>query len=160
MKKILFLISLFTSLSCFSQAEKTDLFVVSNDTIQYTRLDYSQYGVSGIYISMYEETPSTKLILPNAVKYLKNISNLYHTLYFFISLPEKKFTKEQKEIIFAAFAKHIVSKENLPEAELFLNFDEDYSYNYQEEALAGKESNTRIKRIYTGIKATTIHKGL
>lgn len=50
MEKILIIIlfSVYTTTS--AQRTKTEQFIVESDTIQYTRIDHSNYGTTGVYI--------------------------------------------------------------------------------------------------------------
>ena len=142
----------------FCQNKTNEVYIVGQDTLNYTRIDYSQYGTAQIYITMYEETESTKDLVPTASLYLRGIPRLYHTLYFFIPL-EKAYSNEYKEKLFAAFAKFIVAKENLRNINLYLNFDQDYSETYLKLQSQSKDLPP-VKKIETKIRTKKIHKVL
>lgn len=157
MKKIFIILILLFSTKSIGQYKKVLNYNYNGEEIKYSRVDYSQYGVTGIYITAYEKNETNKLIEKSAINYLKSLKNMYHTLYFFIEIPSK-YNFEEKQIIFNEIMIEIDKNENLKKIELFFNFDIDYSIKYQSEIF--KHRFVTIKRIYTAIDSENIKFGL
>lgn len=157
MKKIFIILILFFSTKIIGQYKKVLNYNYNGEEIKYSRVDYSQYGVTGIYVTAYEKNEKNKLIEKNAINYLKSIKNIYHTIYFFIEIPSK-YNFEEKQIIFNEIMIEIDKNEKLKKVELFFNFDIDYSNKYQTEMLF--HHLITIKRIFTDIDPDNIKFGL
>jgi hypothetical protein len=157
MKKIFIVLILLFSTKSIGQYKKILNYNYNGEEIKYSRIDYSQYGVAGIYVTAYEKNETNKLIEKSAINYLKGFKNIYHTLYFFIEIPSK-YNFEEKQIIFNEIMIEIDKNENLKKIELFFNFDIDYSIKYQSEIF--KHRFVTIKRIYTAIDSENIKFGL
>ncbi|RWW98915.1 hypothetical protein [Flavobacterium cerinum] len=158
MKNIFILLLASLSFSSYAQKQLIEKFVVANDTISYTSIDYSKYGLGVSYITMYEQSEDNKIIPDKAAKCLKRIKNLYHTFYYFIEVP-KNYTQIMKEKIFAAFIEHVKIKDKLTRANLYLNFDKNYSQYYQK-LHPNDEKGLEIQSIVTDITPATICKAL
>ncbi len=130
----------------------------NNELIEYSRIDYSKYGITQIFITMVEENAANKSVESNSINYLEREINLYHTLYFFVKIPIK-YNIEEKEKIFIEIIKEIQNKEFYDiHTGFYLNFDIDYSEKYQSEILDNNE--TKIVRILTGFNSNNFWKGL
>lgn len=103
---------------------------------------------------MFENNQSNKDLIHTANVHLLGIPRLYHTLYFFVPVKET-FDQDYREKIFAALIKHIVTKEKVSRAKLYLNFDSDYSKKYEVDLLVNN-SLPIIKRIKTKITGKKI----
>lgn len=158
MKKIFLAVILLFSLPGVGQYKKVEIYIYNGEEIKYSRIDYSQYGIGHVFVTMYEESEKNKLIEKNATTLLRNEKNLYHTLYFFIEIPVK-YNFEEKEIIFNEIMKEILKKEKLKNSNLFFNFDIDYSEKYQKEMLENK-LGFNVKRIFVDINSENIKNGL
>jgi hypothetical protein len=158
MKNLLLAFILLLSIKSIGQQKNVEIYKYNDDEIKYSRIDYSQYGISQIFITMYVENEKNKLIENTATSFLKEQSNLYHTLYFFIEIPNK-YKFEEKEIIFKEILNDIEKKEDLKNFNVFLNFDIDYSSKYQNETLEAKSIN-KIKRINIDITNSNIKNSL
>ncbi len=156
MNKNIIITFLIISFSVNSQTKREKSFAFEYQKIAYTRVDYTRYGLAESFITMFKDEPKNQQIVSNAVTCLKQVNGIYHRLYYFIKIPTeiKDFEKQQK--IFTAFVEHIRSKEKKHKSDLYLNFDVDYSMEYQIK-YSDKET---LKRIYTKVDADNICKGL
>ena len=146
---------LFVSTSqCQRLSEKSFLF--ENNPIEYTRIDYSEYGLDHFFITMVADIPENMDIEKNAANCLKKVNRLYHTMYFFLKVPEDI---ENPEDLFSKFIEHLHLVENTSYRNLFLNFDKDYSRAFQINQ-KDFESSKKIKRIYTEVRASNVCNGL
>lgn len=150
---------LFVSMTCLSQERTVESFTFEDTNIEYTRIDYSEYGISHFFITMYDAKSGLGSIVDVAEKCLNKKSRIYHTLYFFLEIPEEIKNQEMKEKLFSEFVKHLSVVEKLNEFNLYLNFDFDYSNLYQEEVLVNKNLN-EVDRIYLAISGNYICRGL
>ena len=105
---------------------------------------------------MIADIPENMDIEKNAANCLRKVERLYHTLYFFLKIPEDI---ENPEILFSKFIEHLHSEETTTYRNLFLNFDKDYSKAFQIDKKNG-ELSKKIKRIYTEVKARNVCHGL
>lgn len=158
MKTIFSCFLMIVSFQCFAQKQLSEKFVVANDTISYTSIDYSKYGLGLAYITMYEQNEDNKTIPNKAAKCLKRIKNLYHTFYYFIEVP-KNYPRIMREKVFAAFIEHVKIKDKLTRADLHLNFDKNYSQYYQK-LHPNDENGLEIKSIVIDLTPSTICKAL
>jgi len=108
---------------------------------------------------MFQDEPKNQMLVSNAVNCLKQESRIYHTFYYFIKIPVEIKNFETQQNIFTAFVKHLRAKEKKYKSNLYLNFDIDYSKEYQTQH-SDKESKEKLKRIYTNVDADYICKGL
>lgn len=159
MTKIVLAIFFLFSMTCLSQERTVENFTFEDTNIEYTRIDYSQYGVVHFFITMFNATSQVVPIVDEAEKCLKKKDRIYHTLYFFLKIPEEIKKQNVREKLFSEFVKHLGTVENLSEFNLYLNFDSDYSDLYQEEALANNDLN-EVDRIYLNISGRYICRGL
>jgi hypothetical protein len=157
MKKIFIVLILLFSTKSIGQYKKVLNYNYNGEEIKYSRIDYSQYGVTGIYITAYEKNEKNKLIEKSALNYLRGLKNIYHTLYFFIEIPSK-YNFEEKQIIFNEIMNEIDKNEKLKKTELYFNFDIDYSNKYKTEMMF--HHYIIIKRIFTDIDSENIKFGL
>jgi hypothetical protein len=144
---------------CNGQQKRRCLYKYENELIEYSRIDYSKYGITQIFITMVEENATNNLVESNSINYLEEREiNIYHTLYFFVKIPEK-YNIEEKEKIFNRIITEIQNNEFYTlETGFYLNFDIDYSEKYQSEIL--EDNKTKIVRIFTGINSRNCWKGL
>jgi hypothetical protein len=131
-------------------------FLFENNTIEYTRIDYSEYGLDHFFVTMVADVPDNIDIEKNAANCLRKVKRLYHTLYFFLKIPEDI---ENPEALFSKFIEHLHSEETTTYRNLFLNFDEDYSRAFQIDQ-KDSESLKKIKRIFTEVRARNVCNGL
>jgi len=157
MKKIFIVLILLFSTKSIGQYKKVLNYNYNGEEIKYSRVDYSQYGVTGIFITAYEKNEKNKLIEKSALNYLKGLKNIYHTIYFFIEIPSK-YNFEEKQIIFNEIMNEINKNEKLKKFELYFNFDIDYSNKYKIEMMF--HHFVTIKRIFTDIDSENIKFGL
>ncbi len=156
MKNYLIVLFFIISSNTFSQDLSRSKFIFLENQIDYSRLDYSKYGVSRVYIAMYMDTPENNLIDVNAISCLSTVNNLYHTLYYFVKIP-KTLKQEEKEKLFTAFVKLIKGKERykIKKALLVLNFDGDYTNDYAVEKQTNLELNN-VAQLYFDTKNQNI----
>ncbi len=128
-------------------------FIFNDTKIEYTRVDYSKYGIGQFFITMYKGSPENNLIEKKSINCLKNKDRLYHTLYFFLSIPADIQNQNAKNELFSKFVAYLKKKENLDTFNLYLNFDYDYSISYQ-------QSEKNVKRVTTNITPKKICKTL
>lgn len=157
MKKIFIILIILFSIKSMSQYKKLLSYYYNGEEIKYSRIDYSKYGVNGIYVTAYEKNQKNNLIEKSAQNYLQSIENIYHTLYFFIEIPSK-YNFDEKQIIFNEIMIEIEKHEKLKNIELFFNFDIDYSFKYQSKIF--KHHFAKINRIFTAIDSENIKFGL
>ncbi|WP_442264571.1 hypothetical protein ACSIGC_09400 [Tenacibaculum sp. ZS6-P6] len=153
MKILLINLLFFLTFISFAQKKEVKSFMFNDAKIQYTRIDYSKYGVSQFYVTMYNINPKNNLIEKNSINCLKREENLYHTLYFFLKIPSGFKNEHQKTKLFSKFITHLEKEEKVKEFNLYLNFDINYSIPYQ-------LKNNNIKRIITDINSENICKTL
>lgn len=159
MRKVLLSIIILLSIECNGQIELKRNIIFENEKIEYSRIDYSGYGLAQIFVIMYEDNYDNRLLKINATNKLNEESNLYHTLYFFIKVPSK-YSKTQKETIFYEILNQIETEEELNDNHtIYLNFDSDYSGQYQAAVLNNNKKNN-IRRIFTEINSKNIENGL
>ena len=146
------IISLFFTISTtvsFAQRKQTRSFNFQNNEVEYTRIDYSKYGIVQFFVTMYEDEPENKLIERNSIGCLRHQENIYHSLYFFVKIPNTIKEPKQKSELFSQFIKHIKQKEEMEKFNLYLNFDINYSIPYQ---LAEKNNKSiSVERVTTNI---------
>src|SRR5690606_15988864 len=114
---------LFVTMTSLSQERTVESFTFEDTNIEYTRIDYSQYGVAHFFITMFNATSEVLPIVDEAEKCLKKKDRIYHTLYFFLKIPEEIKKQDVREKLFSEFVKHLGTVENLSEFNLYLNFD-------------------------------------
>lgn len=158
MKKIIIIVFIFMSIKNIGQHQQNIFYYHKDEVITYSRIDYTQYGIAHVYVSMYEQNEQNKYIKTEALNFLKEFSQLYHTLYFFIEIPSK-YSFEEKENIFNEIMKEIEKKENIQKAYFYLNFDIDYSQKYQTEKIENNMEN-KVKRVSININQKNIKNGL
>lgn len=156
MKRGLIVLLFIITNNVFSQNLAKNEFLFLENQISYSRLDYSKHGVSRVYITMYVDTPENNLMDLNAISCLSIVSNLYHTLYYFVKIPQT-FKQEEKEKLFTAFVKLIKEKEKhkIKKALLVLNFDGDYTNDYAIEKQNNLELNN-VAQLYFDTKNQNI----
>lgn len=157
MKYIYLVLLIPISFTSVGQYRKIISYNYNGEEIKYSRIDYSQYGLTGIYVTAYEKNETNKLIEKSALNYLIGIKNIYHTLYFFIEIPEK-YSFEEKQNIFNKIMNEIDKNEKIKKIELYFNFDIDYSNKYKTEMMF--HNYVIIKRIFTDIDSENIKFGL
>ncbi len=158
MTKTLLFFILLSSFKSFSQQRTVYKYWFNSEEIEYSKIDYSQFGIMHFYVTAFESNESNKCIEINATNFLKKFDNLYHTFYFFIAIPAK-FNFEQKEAVFNQIMKEIENREKEKVFNLNLNFDIDYSNKYQSEKIENNLIN-QVNRIFTGITPKNIKNGL
>lgn len=109
-------------------------------------------------ITMYSNDSFYNSIEQSAYNCLLKEDIIYHTLYFFIRVPSSIKDPDLKSMLFSEFVNHIKEGENLEKVNLYLNFDQDYSNQYQIE----KESMNAndVKRVTNNITVKRICKTL
>jgi hypothetical protein len=157
MKTTIFALLFLLSFNLYSQRKEVKTFLFEGHKIEYSRIDYSKYGIAHFYITMYSDAPINDMIEKKGVRYLKRQERLYHTLYFFLKIP-KEIKTESKSLLFNEFMAHINFEEKIEKYNLYLNFDINYSVPYQ---LSHKNNNSiDIKKITTSITSSNIWKTL
>jgi hypothetical protein len=157
MKNIFFILTFLIALNFYGQEKKIDYYIFKNDSIEYSRIDYSKYGIAHIFITMYNENASTNEIELNATNSLSQESNLYHTLFFFIKTTVD-YNQKEKEKIFNAILQKIINAEKLNHIiNLFFNFDSDNPIRYNN---IKTDTNYTIKRLIYDINSKNITKYL
>jgi len=142
----------------FAQRKQTRSFNFQNNEIEYTRVDYSKYGVVQFFITMYEDQPEIKLIEQKSIGCLRHKGHIYHSLYFFVKIPKTIKVPKQKSELFSQFIKHLKQKEEMEKFNLYLNFDINYSIPYQ---LAEKDNKLiSVERVTTNITPKKVCKTL
>jgi len=157
MKKLATLLLIIVFSNSFAQKREIDTFIYGNDSIQYSRLDYSYYGLGQIFITSYQKSSSSHLVEKNAINHLNKLSRLYHTYYYFIEIPESLDSKEEKEKFFSSFMQFIFRGQKIKKVDVYLNFDQDYSRDY---LLNYKPEFVSVKRVSLGVNYKTIGKSL
>jgi len=141
----------------YSQRKNIKTFLFNEQKIEYSRIDYSKYGITHFYVTMYSDNPTNDLIEKKGAGYLKKQERLYHTLYFFLKITHGIKT-ESKSLLFSTFMNHLKLEEKVEKYNLFLNFDLNYSIPYQ---LSLKNNNSvNVKTITTKITPNNIWKTL
>ncbi|WP_417443857.1 hypothetical protein [Joostella sp.] len=153
MKILLINIFFFATLTSYTQKKEVKNFMFNDTKIEYTRVDYSKYGIGQFFITMYARSPENNLIEKQSINCLTNKNRLYHTLYFFLSIPTDIKNENIKNELFSKFVTHLKKEENLDTFNLYLNFDYDYSISYQ-------KSEKNVKRVTTKIRSKEICKTL
>jgi hypothetical protein len=131
MKQNLIIFFTLISISCFSQKNTKESFLFNNQKIEYTRIDYSKYGITQMFITMYEKNAENHAMITNSVDCLESTKNLYHTLYFFLEIPSDLKGEKLKSELFSKFVSHLNNTEKVDQNDLYLNFDFDYSIPYR-----------------------------
>ncbi|OUR90786.1 hypothetical protein A9Q87_12600 [Flavobacteriales bacterium 34_180_T64] len=154
------LLILFLSISIYSFGQKRDLksFTFQDQTIEYSRIDYSNYGIAQFFITMYSDDTKFNLVEQSAYNCLRRKDRIYHTLYFFIKVPSSIGDSEVKNKLFSEFVKHLKEEEKKTKIDLYLNFDEDYSAVYQTKQKSEKKND--VKRVNINISVKTICQSL
>ncbi|WP_299677069.1 hypothetical protein [uncultured Tenacibaculum sp.] len=153
MKALLINLLLFLTFNSFAQRKELKSFMFNDAKIEYTRIDYSKYGTSQFFVTMYNNSPKNNLIDKNAINCLKREKNLYHTLYFFLKIPSGFKNEHQKTKLFSKFITHLDKEEKVEKFNLYLNFDVNYSIPHQ-------LKRYNVKRIITEISPKNICKTL
>lgn len=139
--------------SSFSQEKKVKSFMFDDTKIEYSRIDYSKYGVTQFFITMYNKSPDNNLIVKKSSNCLRNKERLYHTLYFFLEIPGSLENELEKTNLFSEFVSYLKLEEKLESFDLYLNFDINYSIQYQ-------LSENNVKRVTTNISKDKICRNL
>jgi hypothetical protein len=153
MKTLLTSLFVFTTLISFSQKKEVKSFMSNDTKIEYSRIDYSKYGIAQFFITMYNESSENDLIEKKSISCLRSKERLYHTLYFFLEIPTSLTDEKQKTELFTQFVEHLKKDENMDSFNLYLNFDINYSIPYQ-------LSKDNVKRVTTNITSNKICKTL
>ena len=154
-KSIILTLLLLAGFGCFAQTVTNAKFAFGKDTFDYVKLDYGKQGVTSVYINMYMDTSMNSLIPSYAEDCLKDLPVGGHSVYYFITVPQK-YDQLQRDMLFYRFAKHIVQKDKISaKATLSLNFDKDYSGEYQKD-LQSDSKMLKIERIYNKTSVTNI----
>lgn len=121
--KTLYILAAFLVCS-FASAQKmtTESFQSNGETLNYSKIDYSKYGVAHVFVHIYEDSEENKAVPQNAVKCLRKVSNLYHTFYYFLPV-KRDLTPEKKKEIIQEFLKIVAVNEGAGRINLYLNFD-------------------------------------
>ncbi len=99
---ILFFICFFVS-GIFAQKRTAENLIFADQTVTYSRVDYSKYGTLHFFVAMYDDTEELKRVEKEARKCLRRTPRLYHTLYFFLKVPKGIKDQEKKERLFINF---------------------------------------------------------
>ena len=153
MRILIICLFIFTNTICFSQKKEVKDFMFGDTQINYSKIDYSKYGVGLIFITIYNKRPQNEVIEKKSIRCLRNKKRLYHTQYFFLEIPNSITNKKQKTDLFANFLEHLKQNENIDKYKLYLNFDIDYSSPNQ-------LSEYDVKRIISNITPNNICKTL
>ncbi|GAA4801177.1 hypothetical protein [Litoribaculum gwangyangense] len=142
----------------FSQTRELRSFNFQGHEIDYSRIDYSKYGIAHFFITMYSTDSEYNLIEQSAYNCLLKEDNLYHTLFFFVRVPPSIKDLDIKSLLFSEFVNLIKREENIEKVNLYLNFDEDCSKIYQMEKKL--ENANDVKRVIKNISVKNICKNL
>lgn len=156
MKK-LHLLVFFVCCCGFAQKKNTLTYNFQETLVDYTRIDYPKHGIANVFVTFYEETNEKKGIVEKAEKCLSRESNIYHTYFYFVKLPQSLSTTERKNMVLG-FVQHIWQNDDLVTADLYLNFGTDYSEVYRKESVS--KSLPAAKRINTSIDTSNICKNM
>ena len=158
MKAFLLFICLSSSLTLQAQTRELKTFNFQDTEITYSRIDYSRFGVIQIFVNMYSEDDSYDEIEQSAYSCLLKKGLVYHTLYYFIRVPNSITDLKAKNRLFSEFVNHLKKEEQLNTFNLYLNFDQDYSKDYQLSQHTIEEY--KVKRVTVNISNKTICKNL
>lgn len=153
MKSLFLVLFSFIATLTYSQKKEVLTFKFDDINIEYTRLDYSNYGITQYFITMHEDNTYLNAIEKKSINCLKKRVRLYHTLYFFLKIPPIIKSTTERKRLFSQFIKHLELQEKQNNVNLYLNFDLDYSGDYISE-------HDNVKRIITGIYPKKICKVL
>jgi len=113
----------------------------------YGRVDYSKYGVANFFITMYNDVSKNEIMVNEAIKCLQEKNNLFHTLYFFLKIPNEISSLKEKNKLFLEFISHLKRVEKLQKVGFYLNFDNDYSADYKSK----NKIDYKVERIRTNV---------
>lgn len=159
MRYVAFSVLLLFTLHMSAQKMTAGTFVSSGQVIHYNRIDYSGNGLGQIRIIMYEDNENNKDIYLNAANCLAQISNLYHTYYYFIKLP-KDYKLQKSELALSEFLDQIsktpeyVKLKKVPI--LYIFSDKEYSLLY----INQEKQPFKLQKVLTELSAQNICKGL
>jgi hypothetical protein len=151
MKNLYFLL-LFVSCCGFAQKKNLFQFDFQDNSLQYIRVDYPQYGIANVFVTFYYETDGDKIVT-TAEQCLLEEGNHYHTYYYFVKLPKATSETEKQQLV-SQFIQYIWAVDQLTEVDLYLNFGTDYSGTYKQEAEARQLKPA--KRIKTGVSSKNV----
>ncbi|MGC1473385.1 MAG: hypothetical protein WA775_12405 [Psychroserpens sp.] len=140
-----------------AQTRTLNTFSFQEIDISYSRIDYSKHGALQYFVFMYSENDQFDLIEQTAYDCLRKGDLIYHTLYFFIRVPERIEDPYVKNQLFSEFMTHVKSEEKKSDVDLYLNFDKDASLLYQAEH---NEEENRIKRVVINLTTKYICKNV
>lgn len=120
-----------------AQKHDTENFKFQDYDIEYNRIDYSDYGINSFVITMFEDVKDNNNVLNESIDCLSKISNLYHTLYYFLEIPKEINSSEEKNKLFSKFIVHLKNTEKIDMVKLDLNFDSDYYLDYRTNYVSG-----------------------
>jgi len=129
MKKILLSILIAVSIAGYSQKKTKEKISIFNTDFNYTKIDYTHYGMSHVFLYVLNDNEEADKIENKVERYLKTKERLYHTCYLFLRYPKNLKTIKQKEIALLEFIKLFGSKP----FNLFLMLQENSSNKYLKE---------------------------
>ncbi len=144
---------LFVSLS-FSQKKTKGEVEILNKSFNYTKLDYSKYGLVHTYVIVLNDDIEGRKIERRIIGALSNEEHLYHTYYYILKLPVDFKGKRKRETVLFEFVKKIEDCSNL-----FLLLQDDISSLYIKKINSG-EKILIAKAIVNGINLGNIKKHL
>lgn len=141
MKNILFIIGLaIVSMNCYSQKKHNTTFLFGNETIEYSSYSYAKRNISNFYIICHDDSDKLKKIINDIEKCFVNHNQ--NTKFYFLLIPEKINSIEEKEKLFLEFLSDIVNHTKLIDSNLSIISNSDYTNLYRK---IKKERNNKYK---------------